>query len=234
MSKTVRKTGLFGGTFDPVHTGHLFLAEAARDKFGLDEVLFWPNPAPYHRAGSEVTPLEDRIVMTKLAVSDNPAFRFSDFEISLPGDSYTAKTLELFHEKYPELELYFILGGDSLFSIEYWKYPEKIFSLATILSCKRQGQQRGATGILHPSSASCGAAPKHAAEDAGASLDDKIDSKIRELKERYGARIFNLHVPEIEISSSDIKARVRDGRSIKYCTPDKVAEYIYEKRLYVN
>ena len=234
MTEKQQRIGLFGGTFDPIHIGHLFLAEAARDKFSLERVLFLPNPAPYHRAKSRITPLEDRVNMTKLAIEDNEYFEFSDFEIRLPGDSYTSKTLEYFHEKYPDAKLFFIMGGDSLFSIEYWKEPEKIFSLAAILSGKREGQQHGASGILHPD---------NSAEDTDIllwedkdenALDIRIDKKIKDLKDRFGAEIYNLYFPNIEISSSDIKARVRDGRSIKYCTPDKVAQYIYKKGLYTQ
>lgn len=234
MTDGFKKTGLFGGTFDPVHLGHLFLAEAARDKFGLDRVLFLPNPAPYHRAKSYISPLEDRINMTKLAIEDNPGFEFSDIEINIPGDSYTSKTLEFFHEKFPEEKLYFIMGGDSLFSIEFWKNPEKIFSLAVILSGKREGQHKGATGILHPDLNHTLDSTLKETENTQNGLDDKIDKKIEELKAKYGAEIYNLYFPNIEISSSDIKARVRDGRSIKYCTPDKVARYIYENGLYRN
>ena len=232
MIKDGMKIGLFGGTFDPIHTGHLFLAEAARDKFGLDRVLFLPTPVPYHRGGVSVTPLEDRVNMTKLAIEDNPGFEFSDAEINIPGNSYTSKTLEFFHEKYPKAKLYFILGGDSLFSIEFWKDPERIFELATVLSCKREGQDKGATGILHPDDKPALDSNAEAAENTVGSLDKKIDGKIADLKERFGAEIYNLYVPAIEISSSDIKSRVRDGRSIRYCTPQKVAEYIYDRGLY--
>ena len=224
-----KKTGIFGGTFDPIHFGHLFLAEAAADTFCLDRVLFFPNPDPYHRAFMQVSPLPDRINMTKLAVFGNPRFEFSSFEIDLPGRSYTSRTLEAFHERFPDEEMYFIMGGDSLFSIEYWKAPEKIFELAVILSAKRSGQSRGASGILHPDT---GCFPETDA-DEHEGTDKDLDKKISELKEKFGARIYNLYVPGIEISSSDIKDRVRDGRSIKYYTPDKVADYIYEKRLYL-
>ena len=228
MTEKIKKIGLFGGTFDPIHIGHLFLAEAAYDKFGLDRVLFMPNPRPYHREKDNITPLSDRINMTKLAIEDNDHFEFSDFEIDLKGETYTSRTLEAFHEKYPDAELYFILGGDSLFSIEYWKDPEKIFALAVILSGKRQGQQRGATGILHPDHEGGLDRARREAENT----NDILDDKIRDLKDRFNAEIYNLYVPNIEISSSDIKARIRDGMSIKYCTPDKVAGYIYEKGLY--
>ena len=224
-----RRTGLFGGTFDPIHFGHLFLAQAAADAFSLDRVLFWPSPDPYHRANMHISPLSDRINMTKLAILDNARFEFSSFETELPGPVFTSSTLESFHREYPDDELYFIMGGDSLFSIEFWKDPEKIFSLATILSGKRSGQSRGASGILHPGPD--GRAKEKKEETEGEDKD--LDKKISELKERFSARIYNIHVPEIEISSSDIKERVRNGRSIKYYTPDKVAEYIYEKRLYI-
>lgn len=224
-----KKTGIFGGTFDPIHFGHLFLAEAAADLFNLDRVLFFPNPDPYHRAFMQVSPLEDRINMTKLAVLDNPGFEFSSFEIDLPGRSYTSRTLEAFHERFPDEELYFIMGGDSLFSIEYWKDPEKIFGLAVILSGKRSGQSRGASGTLHPDLKFFSGKEKNAKENA----DKDLDEKISDLKEKFGARIYNLHVPEIEISSSDIKDRIKNGSSIKYYTPDKVVDYIYEKRLYL-
>lgn len=223
-----KRIGLFGGTFDPIHTGHLLLAETARESFNLDLVLFWPNPAPYHRAGSSVSPLEDRINMTRLALSDNPYFEFSDFEIKLEGDSYTSKTLELFHEENPGDELFFIMGGDSLFSIEYWKNPEKIFSLATILTGQRSDQQKGATGILHPDYKD-----ELPNEEGSLNTDKILDDKIRDLREKFGAQIYNLHAPEIDISSGDIRKRVKSGASIRYLTPRPVEEYIYEKRLYL-
>lgn len=231
MNRSYKKIGLFGGTFDPVHLGHLILAQAALDKFGLDKVLFLPNPAPYHRAKADISPLKDRVNMTKLAIEDNPDFEFSDFEINLPGPSYTSRTLEKFHEAYPETKIYFIMGGDSLFSIEYWKEPEKIFTLAAILSGKREDEQMGATGILRPDLSEEEAAlmEEHSKR---VSLDEKIDQKIEELKKKYSAEIYNLYFPNIEISSSDIKARIKDGRTIKYLTPDKVIRYIYDNELY--
>lgn len=231
MNKIGKKIGIFGGTFDPIHLGHLFLAETACDRLGLDKILFMPNPAPYHRKAKETTPLEDRIAMTELAISDNSRFAFSDFEIKLEGPVYTAETLGKFHEAYPDAEIYFILGGDSLFTIEYWKDPEKIFSIASILCGKREDQQRGATGSIHAKE-EFGLDSMDHANDTSGRLDSVIDKKIEHLKEKFGARIYNIHVPNIEISSSDIKQRVRDGRSIKYCTPDKVIDYINEHNLY--
>lgn len=231
MNRSYKKIGLFGGTFDPVHLGHLILAQAALDKFGLDKVLFLPNPAPYHRAKADISPLKDRVNMTKLAIEDNPDFEFSDFEINLPGPSYTSRTLEKFHEAYPETKIYFIMGGDSLFSIEYWKEPEKIFTLAAILSGKREDEQMGATGILRPDLSEEEAVLKEE-HSKRVSLDEKIDQKIEELKKKYNAEIYNLYFPNIEISSSDIKARIKDGRTIKYLTPDKVIRYIYDNELY--
>ena len=104
MDKII-KTGIFGGTFDPIHSGHLILAESACDRFGLDKVLFMPAPDPYHRTDKHVTELTHRINMVKLAISGNPRFEFSDFELNLDGPTYTVNTLTEYNKAYPNEEL---------------------------------------------------------------------------------------------------------------------------------
>lgn len=228
------KIGIIGGSYDPIHLGHLFLAETAYAECGLDRVLFMPTPAPYHKAGKEIEDLEHRINMTKLAIKDNPHFEFSDFELGLPGDTYTYKTLENFKKEYPETEVYFIVGGDSLFSMENWVKPEKIFELATIISSKREDEGKGASGICRPSDELFDRDGDGIDDRAQAeTLQDEFSVQADYLRKKFGARIIDVKVPNIEISSSAIKNRIKAGKSVKYYLPDAVIEYIKENRLYI-
>ena len=232
MTDNIKKIGILGGTFDPIHFGHLFLAETARDAVGLDKVLIMPSPTPYHRKDKVVSDAEHRCNMIKLAIADNPGFEFSDFEIRI-NSIYTSETLSALKEEYPDSELYFIIGGDSLFSIESWYNPQAIFYSATILTSKREDQEAGASGICKPSDSFVDFDHDGINDrEQAVTLEDNVQVQIRYLEEKFGARIVNVHVPNIEISSSKIISRIREGRSIKYYTPDSVIDYINEHNLY--
>lgn len=200
-----KKTGIMGGTFNPVHIGHLLLAENAKEAFGLDEILFVPSGLPYMKNGIEIADKWMRLEMTRLAVSDNPAFVLSSAEVEREGNSYTWETLELLREKEPETEFFFIEGADSLFAMESWKNPEIIFRDCTILAAVRDGKD-----------------------------DDDLREQIARLEKKYGARIGLIGMKEISFSSTDIRERIRNGRSIRYMVPDKVIEYIKKYRLYME
>lgn len=200
----MKKIGIMGGTFNPIHMGHLLLAESALHQFCLDEVLIMPTGNPYYKKIQESVTEADRVNMVKLAIADNEHFVLSLQEIEREGATYTVETLEELTSKYPENEYYFIMGEDSLYHIESWKEPEKIARLAVLLVAGRY-------------------------EGPAASLM----SQIEYIEDKYDADIRYINSPTMEISSNDIRKRVKEGRSIKYLVKDEVAQYIYTHHLYV-
>ena len=199
----MRKVGIMGGTFDPVHIGHLIIAEKAREQFHLDEVLFIPSGTPYMKNVDEVLPGSIRTEMTKLAIEENPLFSISTIEIEKEGCTYTYETLEALHDKNPNTEYYFILGADSLFAMEHWKNPEKIFADCHILAALRNDKNT-----------------------------EEMEAQTAYLKGKYNADISLIKTGHIEISSSMIRELVKDGHSIRYLVPDAVYDYIIKNKLY--
>ena len=196
------KIGILGGTFDPIHHGHLILAETAYDRFGLDKVLIMPAGDPYFKAERGVSADEDRAEMVKRAIAGNDHFEFSDLELIREGDTYTVDTLEILRQQSPGDELFLIVGSDTLFMMERWYKPQEIFQMATILSSRRN----------IPSS--------------------ELDAQMDHLRRTYSARVRNLYMPNIDISSTDIRDKMRHGMSVKYFLPDAVIDYINERGLY--
>lgn len=201
----MKKIGIMGGTFNPIHVGHLILAEWAKDTIGLDEVWVIPTGCSYMKENQLVATPEDRYQMACLGVEGNEGFSCKDTEISRNGYTYSYETLEILTEKYPDDHFYFILGADCLFTIENWKHPERIFANCTVISAVR-----------------------------GDSPIESMQQKIAELKEKYQADIVLLPFLQLEISSTEIRERVSKGQSIRYLVPDKVIAYIKEKGLYRN
>ncbi len=201
-----KKTGLLGGTFDPLHIGHLIIAEAAFDAFGLDDVILMPSGHSYFKddLGYTVTPSEIRLKMTQLGAQDNPHFKVSDMEVLRPGNSYTCETIEALCRENPDTDLYYIIGADTVLSIPLWKNPEVIFENTTILAALREDQV----------------------------LPGEFAAGIEALRERYHASVYTLEIPNIGISSSDIRKRVKQGRSVHYQVPNEVERYIIETGLY--
>lgn len=199
----MKKTGILGGTFNPIHMAHLIIAEIAQEEAGLDEVLFIPSGCSYLKDAADILPAKDRIRMTGLAIEDNPNFALSTIEIDREGNSYTCDTLEELKERYPDQEFYLILGADNLFTMEQWKDPEVIFRDAKILAAVR-GSKRHAD----------------------------MEDKIADLKEKYDADITLLHVSHVDISSSMIREKIAQGHSIRYMVPEKVREYIVKNHFY--
>ncbi len=134
----VARLGVVGGTFDPVHLGHLVLAETAREQARLDTVLFVPAGQPWRKTGRQIAPADDRLAMLRLATADNPVFSVSTIETERPGPSYTADTLSELQEQRPGAELFFIAGEDALLDLPHWRKPERICRLATLLVARRQ------------------------------------------------------------------------------------------------
>lgn len=198
------RIGILGGTFSPIHYGHLILAETAYDRFCLDKVLFMPAGNPYFKELGRIVSKNHREQMVKLAIQDNDHFEFNDLELNKSGNTYTYDTLESLHKMNPEDDLYFIVGSDSLFSLEKWYKIADIFELATILTSCRNNEF------------------------------SNVDQQIRYLKNKYSAKIFNLYMPDVDISSTDLRDKIKHGMSIKYLTPDAVIEYIKDNNLYLE
>ena len=197
------KIGIMGGTFNPIHTGHLLLAQAALEEAALDSVCFLPSGVSYLKPEDTVLDARDRLKLTELAVLDNPKFTVSDMEIKRSGNTYTCDTLQQLKREQPQNSFYFILGADCLFSMENWYHPEEIFSSCTILAAVRDNLKLS-------------------------DLEEKADL----LRKRFGADISLLHLPRIDISSTDIRERIKTGKSIRYMVPDSVCEYILQNELF--
>ena len=197
-----KKIGIMGGTFNPIHNGHLVLGEMAYEQFGLDKVLLMPNKKPYYKTTLDSISEEDRSEMVRIAASENDHFEFSDIELKRNEITYTVDTLEELTQQFPENEYYFILGKDSLDYLEKWKDADRIMELTKIIAACRND------------------------------LDRTIDEKIEELNCKYHAHIYRLNSPNLEISSSFLREMLKKGRSCRYLVPDAVLSYIKEKRLY--
>lgn len=198
------KIGIMGGTFNPIHNGHLLLAETAYEDFDLDKVLIMPVKEPAHRNISSNVSAKDRINMVELAIKDNPHFELSLLEMEREGYTYTVDTVRQLKEEHPEHEYYFIMGADSLYHFESWKEPDEILRYAVILAAGRD----------------------HIAES-------ELEAQIEYLLEKYPfGKIFPLLTPSLEISSHNIRKRVRNERSIRYLLPKEVEEYALTHKLY--
>lgn len=197
----MKRIGIMGGTFDPPHIGHLQMAQYAADKLSLEKVIFLPTGRIYYK--TERTSPEDRLCMTKLAISENPVFEVSDIETSCDVYSYTANSLEKLKAMFLWAQLYFIVGADSLDYMESWKNPDKLFSLCTVVVVFRHGYTR-----------------------------EQSLKKAEELKIRFGADIVFADMPRVDISSSEIRDRLRRGESVSGMVNEGVLEYIRQKNLY--
>ena len=199
----IRKIGILGGTFNPIHHGHLLLADRAFHQFGLDRILIMPTKNTYYKEMPKNVTQEQRLAMISLAIEDNEHFQLSLEEINRDGVTYTYETLLNLTEKHPGCEYYFIMGADSLYHIESWYRVEEIFSRATIVVAAR-----------------------------GMATASALDSQIEYIQSKYDAVIEKLYTPIMEIASNDIRKRVNNGESIRYLLPKKVIDYIYENHVY--
>ena len=206
MEKRVR-TGIMGGTFDPPHFGHLLIAEAARDALGLDSVILMPSGRSYFKDSQirKVSDKYDRLEMTRIAAMTNPCFTVSDMEVLREGRTYTAETLQILTRDHPDTDYFFIVGADTVVSMRTWYHPEEIFHRCTILAAVREDSVK----------------------------PEALTEEIRALERDFGARIRLLDVPNVGFSSTDIKNRLEEGRSVRYMLPEGVISYIRSKGLYV-
>jgi len=201
------KIGVFGGSFDPVHVGHLILAEAARCYGGLDRVVFVPANLPPHKPGRELAPGHDRLKMVEMAIADNQHFWASSVELARKGPSYTLITVrQLKEELGSENSFYLILGADSIREIDQWWHPEELLQEVQTIVLRRPGYP-----LEH----------------------------LMELERRFGSALVGkikesvADAPLLEISSTQIRNRIRRGRTIRYLVPEPVRLYILERKLYV-
>lgn len=188
------KVGILGGSFDPIHFGHLRAAENAREALGLREVLFIPAGQPPHKSLNSLSPARDRLAMVTLATAGNRAFLPSDAELQRSGPSYMADTLRALRAERPRDDLFLVVGSDTLPEMSDWYQPEHLFALCTVAVAGRPGVATG--------------------------------------KAPAGAKVLELPGPGLEMSATDLRRRVREGKSVRYLVPDTVAEYIAKRGLY--
>lgn len=204
MENKRKKIGISGGTFDPVHFGHLLVAEVLRDRFGLDKILFIPTGLPPHKDLLNVTSAEHRYKMLKEAISTNTCFEASRIEIDRKGLTYTFDTLSELKNLYShDTDLYFIIGADVVNDILMWKNFEKVFSICEFIAVLR---------------------PEH--------NKNEFDNAVGFLRSKYMAKIHVGDIPLIGISSTMVREAVRSNRSIKYMVPECVEDYIRRNNLY--
>lgn len=196
------KIGIMGGTFDPIHYGHLVAAEGARYNFGLDKVIFVPAAIPPHKT-RVITEPNYRYNMTASAIKSNPYFELSDIEIMRQGPSYTYDTVRHFCKSLPEFDIYFITGADAVLEILTWHRVRELLELCFFIAVTRPGFRL-----------------------------ENLDNVLKELPPGYINKISLMEVPALSISSTDIRDRVQKGLPIKYLLPEEVEEYILLKGLY--
>lgn len=196
-----RKFGILGGTFDPIHLGHLLTADFVMNALGLEKIIFIPANYPPHKTGMNITNAKHRYIMSLLATSHNPQFEVSDIEIKREGLSYTIDTIKTLLEENPDVEFYFILGADAVAELDKWERFEELLDLCYFVAATRPGFAQKV-------------------EQAKASFGDA------------GNKIIWLNTPELNISSTDIRNRVKNGLPIKYIVTSSVESYIHKEGLY--
>lgn len=199
-----KRVGIFGGTFDPIHMGHLIVAETIMDEFHLDKVVFIPAAVPPHKLDKQISPAKHRYMMTMLATCSNPRFQVSDMEMHRQGPSYSRDTLaQLIDEHGRDTEFYFIVGADSVENLHTWNRIDELLTMCHFIGASRPGCMPDM---------------------------EKIAQRFGPLAEK----IHCLETPELEISSTEIRHRVGQKRTIRYIVPETVEQYIYKEKLYLD
>jgi nicotinate-nucleotide adenylyltransferase len=202
----IRRVGLMGGTFDPIHYGHLAVAEEVRFTLDLAEMVFVPAGQPPHKQGATITTAHHRLTMLELALASNPHFSISTIDLERPGPSYTIDTLRLLREQWgEETDIYFVIGWDSLEYLLTWHNPAGILAqVAFLVAVSRPGYK-----------------------DEPGSLE-RMEQRLPGIRQR----LLVVPAPQLEISATDLRQRVATGRPIMYQVPEKVERYIADHRLY--
>lgn len=196
------RIGIMGGTFDPIHFGHLVIAEISRAEFGLERVIWVPAGDPPHKTEDPVTPAEHRYAMTVLATATHPQFEVTRMELERSGRSYTLDTIRDFQQRLPGTELFFITGADAILEILTWYRHEELIQACHFIAATRPGYDLGRLRAVLPAD--------------------------------YLPHIHPIATPGVDISSTDVRTRVRAGKPIRYLTPEPVEAYIAKHRLYAN
>lgn len=216
------KLGIFGGTFNPIHFGHLRVAEEVREIAGLDKVFFIPSGNPPLKK-EDIAPARHRYAMTELAARNNPAFAVLDLECMSGQKSYTAKTLEKLRGLYPDERLYFIVGIDAFLDIPNWYKPEQLLGLAHFLVLSRPGCRFSDLSASPYISVS---------REIVRKLDKGIMSSYA-TNLRNGNEALLINVSPVTISATDIRSRIKQGKSLKYLLPAEVESFIISHKLYM-
>lgn len=195
MTQRRPRLGVMGGTFDPIHHGHLVAASEVAAQFALDEVVFVPTGHPTFKQDQDVTPAEHRYLMTVIATASNPRFTVSRVDVDRAGLTYTVDTLRDLQQARPEADLFFITGADAIEQILSWKAPDELFEMAHFVAVNRPGHTLSTDGLP-------------------------------------ADRVSQQEIPALAISSSDVRARARDGAPVWYLVPDGVVQYIAKHGLY--
>lgn len=206
------RVGIMGGTFDPIHHGHLVAASEVADRYGLDVVIFVPTGTPWQKRDTRVSPAEDRYLMTVIATASNPRFRVSRVDIDRGGDTYTVDTLRDIRALYPQAELFFITGADALGKIVTWRDWESMFDLAHFVGVTRPGYELPGSGT-----------------PTGAPDEGDAHPLQREVA---AGRLSLVEIPAMAISSTQCRARAATGRPVWYLVPDGVVQYIAKHGMY--
>ena len=201
------RIGIFGGTFDPVHMGHLILAEQCRDQAHLDEVWFLPSYRPPHKPDQTVTRFEPRCDMIELATAGHPAFRLDRIEKELPPPSYTAETLAELHRRHPGHDFHLLMGSDGLPDLPGWYQPVRVVQQAGLVVVPRPGVMLWTA--------------------------DRLAAALK-LSDPSVLRLRFVACPMIEIASRELRRAVADGMSIRYMVPRSVEEYVRDRKLYAG
>ena len=201
----MKRLGILGGTFDPIHIGHLEIAKSIYEQLHLEKIIFIPAYIAPHKVGQDFAPAMDRYIMTKLAIEPYPYFTVSDMELKRSGVSYTYDTLVELHKIYPEHEFFFIIGADSVTGLHTWHRYQEMFELTTFVGAERPGYDNSA-----------------------------IVQAVKNLGKRAEEKIMLLDTPENSISSTSIREKIRKGESLNGLVPRAVEAYILEHKLYLE
>ncbi len=198
----MQSMGIFGGTFDPPHLGHLILAAEARAQLGLERLLWVLTPDPPHKQGQSITPLAERLEMVRLAIANDPQFELSSVELNRPGPQYAQDTVSLLAAEYPGMKMVYLMGGDSLRTLPTWHRPDDLVSACSLIGVMRRP---GDTIEL-------------------ATLEESLPG--------LSAKVRFVEAPLLDIAAREIRARIAEGRPFRYFLPEKVYEYIESHGLY--
>jgi nicotinate-nucleotide adenylyltransferase len=199
----MERLGIFGGTFNPPHKGHIVIAQEALKKAQLDKIIFIPCGNPPHKTVNDGVIAKHRYEMTRIAISGNSDFEITDIEVVSREYSYTAKTLKKLKALYPDSRLCFIVGGDSLRDMDEWYHPEQIFKMAEIVALKRGGVD-----------------------------DNSFEQKAQHYRDKYGAEITVVDITPMEIASTEIRQMIKDQRDVSGLLDEDVLKYINKYQIY--